>query len=653
MFSLPRGASYGQHQAPLASADWEHPQAIERLAFAGGASLFLGAIPYSDAWPKLAELRVNLGKVLTRIETSALPPLERAAAVRKLDTIWHASQLADCLPLGIDDDRHFVTIAGARSGKGRSAIIPNLCVYPGSVVVLDPKGENASLTAARRGPGDKWCTGLGQDIYVLDPFGVASVPEGVRASLNPLALLDRASPLVVDDAALLAEGLIVPGEKEDAHWTETARNIVKGILLHLVSTKPGATLFDLRVALTTGDRTGFEAAQAKRKAAELALEDDPDLGTDLEAILPKTVRDAFSFLLHTMAQNQAFEGAVMGAAESLLGTGGNERGSTLSTARRNTAFLDTLGPRFKAALSGQVRPLDPDQLKEAPQGISVYLCLPSERMGTHGRWLRMLIALFLERMQRNLKRPACGAPVLFLLEEFFTLGTMAAIEKAAGYAAGFGVKLWAVLQDLQQLMSLYPTSWQTFLANAGALQVFGTSDKETLEYVSKALGEIEITRVTNSTSENSTEGVAEGAPLDRYGPALGVGMKNTQGGVWTALLRGAISNRSSSAGVSRSANSNEGLHIVPLLRPDEIAQQFSRESGAELLLVKGRKPVWCLRVDYDRSPWFAGLFTPLPGQEQDYREGQVPRDFWQRPPDPFREAEEAFRALIGSLSQAA
>ena len=72
-------------------------------------------------------------------------------------------------------------------------------------------------------------------------------------------------------------------------------------------------------------------------------------------------------------------------------------------------------------------------------------------MGTHGRWLRLMIGLFLERMQRNLKPPACGAPVLFLLEEFFTLGPMPSIEKAAGYAAGFGVKLWAILQDLQQL----------------------------------------------------------------------------------------------------------------------------------------------------------------------------------------------------------
>ena len=71
-----------------------------------------------------------------------------------------------------DDDRHLVTVAGSRSGKGVSAILPNLAKYRGSVLVLDPKGENASLTAERRGKGRGVPDGgLGQEVYVLDPFG--------------------------------------------------------------------------------------------------------------------------------------------------------------------------------------------------------------------------------------------------------------------------------------------------------------------------------------------------------------------------------------------------------------------------------------------------------------------------------------------------
>ncbi len=451
------------------------------------------------------------------------------------------------------------------------------------------------------------------------------MPAELRASFNPLALLRADSPLVVDDAALLAEGLILPGDGHgDDHWTETARNLVRGIVLHLVSTYEAPTLFDVRRLLTQGEKAAFEAAAevrrrykarvaAARAAHEKELQDDPDtelfLPEEPEGLLPDTIRNPFVFLLWQMERNDAFEGVIAGTAESLLGTGENERGGILSTARRNTAFLDTLGERYKDTLAGAFRPFDPDFLKSAPQGVSVYLCLPAERMGTHGRWLRLMIGLFLERMQRQLVAPASGVPVLFLLEEFFALGTMPAIEKAAGYAAGFGVKLWVILQDLQQLKSLYRTSWQTFLANAGMVQIFGASDADTLEYASKSLGDYEVSRVTASITTNTSEGTSSGSALDRVGPAMG------GRGFWPSAVatgvRLALDDTKTSSSTATSQSQAVGLHVVPLLRPDEIALQFARESGASLLLVKGQRPMWALRVNYNESPWFAGLYTPL------------------------------------------
>ena len=79
--------------------------------------------------------------------------------------------------VGWDDDRHVMTIAGTRAGKGTSLIIPNLFLYKGSALVLDPKGENAEMTAARRGKGAIGVKGLGQEVHVLDPFGVTGYPS--------------------------------------------------------------------------------------------------------------------------------------------------------------------------------------------------------------------------------------------------------------------------------------------------------------------------------------------------------------------------------------------------------------------------------------------------------------------------------------------
>jgi type IV secretory pathway TraG/TraD family ATPase VirD4 len=56
-------------------------------------------------------------------------------------------------PLGYCDDRHICLVSGTRGGKGTSVIVNNLCLWPGSAVVVDPKGENATVTADRRGKG--------------------------------------------------------------------------------------------------------------------------------------------------------------------------------------------------------------------------------------------------------------------------------------------------------------------------------------------------------------------------------------------------------------------------------------------------------------------------------------------------------------------
>ena len=55
MFTLPRGVGVTV-DVPLASAAWESPQAVERLAYRGGASMFVGAIPAFENWPLLDAL---------------------------------------------------------------------------------------------------------------------------------------------------------------------------------------------------------------------------------------------------------------------------------------------------------------------------------------------------------------------------------------------------------------------------------------------------------------------------------------------------------------------------------------------------------------------------------------------------------------------
>ena len=114
------------------------------------------------------------------------------------------------------------------------------------------------------------------------------------------------------------------------------------------------------------------------------------------------------------------------------------------------------------------------------------------------------ISNMLNRMYELDAEPATGQPVLFLLEEFASLGHMEVIEHAAGYAAGFGVKLWMIVQDIPQLKRHYKEGWETFLGNAGLVQAFANSDETTLAFLSKKLGETEVSQHIRNVSTSIT-----------------------------------------------------------------------------------------------------------------------------------------------------
>ena len=409
-------------------------------------------------------------------------------------------------PRGWSDDRHLVTVAGSRAGKSRNVIIPNLLRYPGPVVVIDPKGELTAATMAAR-------SRLGPS-FVLDPFGVSPAPS---SRFNPFDQLRRAPVGTLSaDAAQIADALIIAPEKGDRHWTDSAKNLIAGLLLHFVTSDPArATVAGLRSALSSS---------------------------------PEEWRALFD----AMAANEALDGVVSNVGRAYGGkvfddgqfTG--ELMSIISTAAEQTRVLDDVAPISGASdfdLAGLSKP------QNAPGAVrSLYLVLPGLRIGTHARWLRLVIYQALAALERA-PVPFGSLPVLFVLEEFAALGKVGVIETAAGYMAGFGVKLWPVLQDLQQLKTHYPDSWETFLGNAGMIQAFGNVDVTTTEYLSKRMGETLL---------------VERQQVQVNAQAMGSG----------------------------DLGRREHLRSPPLLAPFEVAGYFSRQSGRVLLLAAGYPPTW-------------------------------------------------------------
>lgn len=405
--------------------------------------------------------------------------------------------------IGWGDDRHVVTVAGSRAGKSSTVLIPNLLRYPGSALVLDPKGELAKATAKAR-------EAIGQKVYVLDPFGETGQPSDRH---NPFDELRDSKPEhVTADAALLADALIISNDK-DPHWTDSAKNLIRGLTLHLLSIGQKATIRELRRLLNTD-------------AAE------------------------FEEVLKAMRRSEAYDGAVANIGAAFLGkamVGGEELASILSTAQEQTTPLDDVRTVTDAS-SFRLR-----DLKES--NVTIYLVLPGMRMGTHFRWLRVIIQQAFAAMELSDAEPQF--PVLFLLEEFPVLGYMRPIETAAGFVAAFGVKLWTVLQDFSQLKVHYEKSWETFLGNAGVIQAFGNVDLTTTEYLSKRLGNLTVIETQHVHVSGS------------------------------AMAQGDVGQR-------------EHLRHVRLLEPNEITQFFTRENNLQLLLVPGRPPIYLNRLSPKR-----------------------------------------------------
>lgn len=434
-------------------------------------------------------------------------------------------------PVGLDDDRHIITFAGSRAGKGRAAIVPNMLHWPGSVLATDPKGELATITARRR-------VALGQSVHVLDPFGVAKgYAAGLVKGFNPIAAMRDNS--LIEDAALIADALVVAGGK-DPHWDESARAFIEGLVLH-IRTWPD---YEGKGSLLTLREVIGEAGGESSKALQGAMKLNPRAG-----------------------------GVVQSAAADFFQRPDDEKGSVLSSARRHLKFIDLFRDPGNP-LGRMTLERDDFRLEHLKTTLTtIYLCLPARHIGTCNRWLRLFVNLTLQAMERGGPLKPGQHPVLCALDEFASLGHMKQIEDAAGQIAGYGVRLWPVLQDLGQLKALYAERWETFLGNAGIVQCFGNSDLTTLEWISKRLGRTSIQTVRKS--DMTSELVARGA-----------------------------------------TGESTATEIHDLLTAEEVARWFGRDDAKlrQLVIWAGRPSPFLVlqRAYYDRHELCRGLFDDIP-----------------------------------------
>ncbi len=349
--------------------------------------------------------------------------------------------------IGIKTERHAITIAGARSGKGACQIIPNLLRWDGNSLTIDPSGENVAAT---------WesLEASGRKVVLLDPFHIAereyNVPARLRVSVNLLDTINAESLTVREDIRVIADGLVKRYKVEDGTWDNGAVSVLAGMIAY-VAAQPepeDRTLSNVRFLLTMGEET--------RESMFAEMHGQTGFGN--------LARAAATIGLSKSKKNQEFVGGALD----------------------HTEWIDS---EPMAALLGS----STFSLAELKSGdVAAFLVLPHEYINEHSRFLRLFVRAAIDAMTKGKGGKRC----LFLLDEFFSLGTIDEIAKAAGALPKFGVVLWPFLQDLGQLQQMYgQTLTATFFGNSDAACYFGNTDALTLDVVSRGVGPLTIDEI--------------------------------------------------------------------------------------------------------------------------------------------------------------
>jgi len=371
-------------------------------------------------------------------------------------------------------DAHVMSVAPTGAGKGTTSIIPNLLVWPDSVFVIDPKGENVTRTISQRVKLN------GGKVHLLDPFEIVSgAPQAIRARFNPLDFIDLGDAGITQ-ADRLADALIIKEKGENVHFSNEARALLRALILHVKTDE----LYQGQRHLGTVNRIACNPL--------LLMGDEEEPGE--------------------LQENPAFDGLIARTGKRMAAKGDREGPAIWSTLQANLSqFLDD--PRIAANLSETSF----DFLQLTQERISVFAVLPVQYLETFNRWLRLLVGCALDRLYEGM-RGGQAPPVaaLFLLDEFAHLGNLEAIRTAYGVARGAGIKIWAILQSLSQLDDIYGEHGrENLIANSGAIEVFNTFDIKGCKYFSEMAGERYVT--VASASEGASQSSSTSLRSDQDG----------------------------------------------------------------------------------------------------------------------------------------
>jgi type IV secretion system protein VirD4 len=334
--------------------------------------------------------------------------------------------------------------APPRAEKGTAIVIPNLLFWPGSLLCLDVKLENWSITAGYRAR-------IGQECHLFNPLS----EEGNTAGWNPLTYVSKDPNLRISDVQRISATLYpeIPGT--DPFWSAGARSYFLGVTLYVLETPslPPTLGEVLRQGMATGTE-GFGhhwrriiegrqkgkyplSSQCVRALSEII---------DLAPVTASSIRKTFTSRLDLFA-NPLIDRA---------------------TSRNDFDLRD---------------------LRKRP--LSIYLGINPGDLPLLQPLLNLFIEQALNLQTRELPEhnPALKYQVLFLLDELAAAGRIPILAKSVAYLPGYNVRLFLVVQAFSQLREIYGAqNAETMMKSLAVRIVYAPKDVQEAGEISNELG---------------------------------------------------------------------------------------------------------------------------------------------------------------------
>lgn len=339
------------------------------------------------------------------------------------------------LPLYSNGFEHVLCFAPTGSGKTRSIGIPNLKLFPYSVIVNDVKLTLFNKTSKYRERH------LKNQCYVWAP-GSANVKSH---SFNPLDFISNQDSTRMRDIQKIAH-ILIPDTKGDPIWTRASRKLFKTLVLYLIGSADAPVTFgQMNKIIKQEDFDGWLKEQ---------LEETSHLDSEF-------YNNGYSYI-----QNHE-----------------KTRSSILETF---SGYLELFDDPLVDEATART---DFDITRLRKEKISIYVGFSDDDMERLSPIINLFWQLVISTLIQNVpdleEEPF---PVLCLVDEFASLGRIERLRRSLKLLREYRVRCVLMMQYLSQTMEQYSRHEAKAFSNIKTKIAFSTDDLEDAQFVSKLIG---------------------------------------------------------------------------------------------------------------------------------------------------------------------